>query len=274
MCPYHAWRYGIDGSLQHARNADKVQRFDRSEFSLVPIKVENFLGVIMFNLNPDATSFAGQLPGLAAEIHGAVSNFDELVLEEAASGGFTGGSPLECNWKMLVDNCVECYHCTPSHPAFVDLVDIGSYQITLHQRHSSHLGVPTKPENAAYHHTEDQGGFAFWHVWPNITFGTFPGSPNFGAFCARPVSATRTCARGFRLRLPAPETPEEERRRRYMDEILWPEDKGICESVQRGMRSRSYNQGPLLAQPPHDGLSEAVVHLFQQRTLEVLGELE
>ena len=271
VCPYHAWRYSLDGKLQHARNSAKVKRFDCEMFSLVSIKVELFFGIIMFNLNPEASSFESQMPGLADEVREVCPEVDNLVLEPAATGGLTA-SELECNWKVLVDNCVECYHCKPSHPAFTDLVDMASYAITLHERYSSHVATP-RPRNRAYSYipNEDSSEFGFWHVWPNMTFGAFPGTPNLSAFCSHPISLTRSRARGLRLRLPTSPTAEEVARNRYIDEILWPEDQTICESVQHGLASRSYDQGMLLAQPPYIGDSEAVVHLFQKLTLEALA---
>ena len=272
VCPYHAWRYGLDGRLQHARNSENVGGFDKEKLSLVPVKVDLFFGIIMFNLNPQASSFESQTPGFADEVRVACPRVDELILKPAAASGFTA-SELECNWKVLVDNCVECYHCKPAHSAFVDLIEMESYGITLHERHSSHVAT-SRPESKAYSYipNEQARGFGFWHVWPNMTFGTFPGTPNLAAFCSHPVSLTRSKARGLRLRLPTPPTAEEIERTRYVDQILWPEDKAVCESVQCGLGSRSYNQGTLMAQRPYTGDSEAVVHLFQRLTLEALGE--
>ena len=271
VCPYHAWRYALDGTLQHARNSEKLRGFDKTAFSLVAVKVELFLGIIMFNLNPQATSFESQVPGFAQEVRQVCPRIDELILEPPAADGFTA-SELECNWKVLVDNCVECYHCKPAHRAFVDLIDMESYGITLHQRYSSHV-ASGRAQNKAYSYipNERADSFGFWHVWPNMTFGSFPGEPNLAAFCSHPISITRSRARGLRLRLPTSPTPEDIERTHYIDQILWPEDQSICESVQRGLASRSYNQGMLMAQAPYTGESESVVHLFQKLTLEAIG---
>jgi len=76
------------------------------------------------------------------------------------------------------------------------------------------------------------------------------------------------------MRAKGDESDHDRRRREYVDDILWPEDLGICESVQRGLKSRSYDQGTLIAQPPHGGHNEGVCHLFQRLTLEALREFE
>ena len=85
------------------------------------------------------------------------------------------------------------------------------------------------------------------------------------------MTLTRSWARGLRLRLPSPPTAEDIERIHYIDNVLWPEDQSICESVQLGLRSRSYNQGVLMAQRPYTGDSESVVHSFQKLTLAAIG---
>ncbi len=271
VCPYHAWRYGLDGRLEHARNAENVKGFERSEFSLRPVKVERFLDFLMFNLDLDAPGFATQVPGLAEEIRTWAPWLGELVLEERAKG--LAGDTLCCNWKVLVDNCVECLHCQPSHPAFTDLVDMDSYRIELHPMHTTHIAKCRKPRNRAYHyrHPAAVDAVAFWHVWPNLTFGFFPGTVNFGVFSIDPLGVSLTGARGDSLRADGPQKAEEVERRRYIDEVLWPEDRDICEAVQRGVGSRAYTPHRLSVSPPYDARSEVVCHLMQRLNLAALG---
>ena len=58
---------------------------------------------------------------------------------------------VNCNWKVLIDNFLECYHCHPAHPALVDLMDMDSYTTNTYQIHSSHIaGAPLSVNNAAY----------------------------------------------------------------------------------------------------------------------------
>jgi phenylpropionate dioxygenase-like ring-hydroxylating dioxygenase large terminal subunit len=138
--------------------------------------------------------------------------------------------------------------------------------------HTSHRALPRSPDNSAYRYSSEENGecFAFWHVWPNMTFGRLPGSPNFGVFSIDPVSVGETRARGDRFTTKEADSPEEAARRTYVDNVLWPEDKAICESVQRGLRSRGYEQGPLVAPEPYDGNNEIVCQLFQRLTREAL----
>ena len=60
-------------------------------------------------------------------------------------------------------------------------------------------------------------------------------------------------------------------RRRYVDEVLWPEDKRICESVQRGLGSIVYKQGRYMIGPTINGPSEVVCHHLMKLNLSALG---
>ena len=270
VCPYHAWAYNLDGSFKTARFADRVQNFNAAEIALRSVQVEVFLGMVFFNLDSTAGSFTAFVPGLEAEIRSQVPRIDELVEKENVTG--FSNSALDCNWKVLTENCVECYHCAPAHPAFVDLVEIEDYDIVLHDHYTSHQARGDKHKNKAYEYpNHSSGAFAFWHVWPNLTFGTFPGPPNFNVFSVLPEAVARTRSRGARLRIPGPETETERLRRNYIDDVLWPEDKRICESVQRGLTSMAYADGRYMIPEGHEGQSEVVCHHFARLNLQAMG---
>ena len=194
-CPYHAWTYELNGKLRHARNADKVAGFQPRELGLVSVRVEQFLGFLFFNLDPEASSFASQFPELETEVRKFTPQLDDLVADTHEVRGGT----LRCNWKILLDNCIECYHCAPAHPAFVDLVDMDTYRIVCGALHTTHIVESTKIRNAAYNYDPDNAvrHAVFWHLWPNVTLGVLPGSPNFGAFSIDPVSLDVTRPRSY-----------------------------------------------------------------------------
>jgi phenylpropionate dioxygenase-like ring-hydroxylating dioxygenase large terminal subunit len=108
-CPYHAWSYGLDGALLAARlmPAD----FSKQDNGLHRCHVRVFHGFIFINLSEeepvdfDAT-FADLAPFL--DFHG----FADAKIAHAQS------YPTDANWKLVVENFVECYHCAPSHPEF------------------------------------------------------------------------------------------------------------------------------------------------------------
>ncbi len=273
-CPYHAWSYGLDGRLRSARGTDRGQGFDTVNYGLEPVRVEMLNDIVMFNLDPAAPSFESLIPGVAAEMRREIPRLGEFVSDKLPDG--FGGSILNSNWKVLSDNCIECYHCVPSHPAFVDLVDMKTYRIELRQMHAKHVAKIRRADSKkAYSVTPTEGyeDFLVWHIWPNITIIKFPGPTGFGVFAIDPLSVSQCRSRGHYFRLPGPDTAEEAARREYVAKVLWPEDEEICESVQQGLRSRGYRQGPIVAPDACDGGSEATVGLFQRLTLEALGEI-
>ena len=127
-CPYHAWAYAPDGSLRTARNCEMVAGFDKKDFGLRPVRVEEFCNLVFVNLDDDAAPLAEQAPNLEASIRAFVPNYDELAF--TGTGTF-GDSVMQAGWKVVVDNYVECYHCGPAHPAFADMIDMACYEHTI-----------------------------------------------------------------------------------------------------------------------------------------------
>jgi len=274
-CPYHAWSYGLDGTLRSARGTDRCQGFESAKYGLEPVRVEMLNDIIMFSLDPSTPSFESLIPGVAEEMRREIPRLSQFV-EDKQPEGFAG-SILECNWKVLADNCIECYHCVPSHPAFVDLVDMKTYRIELHQMHAKHVAKIRRVDSKeAYSVTPTEGAedFLVWHIWPNLTIIKFPGPTGFGVFAIDPLSVAQCRSRGHYFRCPGPDTSEEAARREYIAKVLFPEDKRICESVQLGLRSGGYRQGPIVAPEACDGGSEATVGLFHRLNLEALEPMQ
>ena len=69
-------------------------------------------------------------------------------------------------------------------------------------------------------------------------------------------------------------TPQLEEAIKYMDEVLQPEDIGLCESVQKGLRSNGYNQGRFVVDETESELSEHAVHHFQEMLLDALDRVK
>ena len=276
-CPYHAWAYDSDGTLRSARLSDGVQGFDTTDFSLAPVRVESMLGLLFVNLDPDAAPFAEQFAGLADEITSLVPAFRDLVKVDGQRTRYDSdaGVDLKANWKVLMDNCSECYHCDPAHPAFVDLVDMASYTIDVRDMYTCHEMACTKPANAAYDYRTDTTvtKAVFWHLWPNMTLGVMPGSPNFDVFLFEPVEVESTRLDGDSFRLPDGAGETDAARARYGSNVLWPEDRDLCESVQRGLHSRGYQRGRFMVDDQRSAISEHVPAFFHHKVAEAVGDV-
>lgn len=107
-CPYHAWSYQVDGRLFHARQLDAGE--DRDALSLKPVAIEVFEGLIYVCLSETPTRFGT----LRAELTPHVGPFDLARTKIAHRQSY----PVKANWKLLVENYNECYHCSGAHPEF------------------------------------------------------------------------------------------------------------------------------------------------------------
>ena len=108
-CPYHAWAFDFDGQLENARNSENVAGFDKADFSLKPVRVEVFCGLVLVNLDPDARPFTEEMDGLEDEIRQYLPRFDDLAFAQRDT------YHVDANWKILIDNFLECYHLSLIH---------------------------------------------------------------------------------------------------------------------------------------------------------------
>ncbi|MEM6309588.1 MAG: aromatic ring-hydroxylating dioxygenase subunit alpha [Pseudomonadota bacterium] len=267
-CPYHAWAFDFAGNLVNARNSENVSGFNTCDFTLKQVRLEVFCGLIMVNLDPDAVPFAEQFDGLEDELRQYMPSVE--TLEFAQRDTFDVAS----NWKVLVDNFLECYHCAPAHKDFVDLVDMNSYRTITHKRYSSQCASAprTTNSNAFSFETGDVDfGYAGFFVWPNFTIWLYPGEANLSVLQMNPVEPERTIEYQDWFTPGGQMTPQLAEAAAYQKDVLQPEDIGLCESVQRGLASNAYNQGRFIVDHGKTELSEHAVHHFQSMVAEALG---
>ena len=107
VCPYHQWTYDLDGRLLFAR--DMGADFDASQFSLKPVHVQDRGGLVYVCLAEDPPAFE-RLGGFMDDYVGASDLSNAKV-------AFTSTIIEQGNWKLVIENNRECYHCGGSHPS-------------------------------------------------------------------------------------------------------------------------------------------------------------
>ena len=267
VCPYHAWSYALTGELRHARNSEKVPGFDKSEFCLQPVQVDTLCDFVFFNLDLEADSLNNQAPGLEQDLQERLPNLDQMKPLDA----FTyGPAAMAANWKVVVDNFLECYHCAPAHPDFATLFDMSSYQMETFSNWSRQLGPDTRAKNTAYTLAPDSPNRsgAFWYLWPTTTINLLPGEPYLLVLSFLPLDHERTSFFGHRYGLS--DNSQVDAQDHYMNTVLGPEDAALCESVQKGLKSQSYDQGRFIVDPDLSGIAEHAVHQFHRLVLAAL----
>jgi len=257
VCPYHAWNYRLDGKLRSARRADLIENFDVDQFCLKGVAIEEFCTFVFVNLSADAAPLADETGDLAKEIHDWAPDLDQLT--HAYRLTYT----IKSNWKTVIDNFLECYHCPISHRDFVSLVDIDNYKVKTHGIYSSHIAPAGKTDNTAYAiDGADVTDHAVWWMWPNTCLLRYPGAPSFMILNVTPIDHETTFETyDFYFTEPKPSDAQMEAIT-YIDEVLQVEDIGLCESVQRGMSSPAFERGRFMVDPEGGGMSEHAVHHF------------
>ncbi len=263
VCPYHAWTYELSGRLTSARHTGDLVDFDPGSICLEPVAVAEFGGFVFVNLDPSAPTLETTAADLAAEIARWAPDVADLTFAHRLT--YT----IESNWKNVVDNFLECYHCHVAHKDFVSLVDMDTYTVTTHDLYSSHMAEAGKAANTAYDvSAATVTDHAVWWLWPNTAMLRYPGRGNFIVLKIIPAGPSRTHETyDFFLETPEPNDAEQEAIR-YLDEVLQVEDIALVESVQRGMSTPAFEQGRIVNDPSGSGLSEHAVHHFHGLVLD------
>ena len=104
-CPYHAWTYEMNGKLRRAR--EMGEDFDPAQNGLLPVHVRVFQGLIFVSTSENPPDIDRGLDGLAplTKPYG----LENLKIAKRAS------YPVPANWKLAIENYMECYHCGPAH---------------------------------------------------------------------------------------------------------------------------------------------------------------
>ena len=269
QCPYHAWTYNLDGTLRRAPRAEREADFDPSGLSLRPVSVDTWGPFVFVNPDTDAPALAstlGDLPALVAE-----SGIDLDRLRFHSHDEWT----INSNWKVAIENFLECYHCPVAHPGFSKVIDVDpdAYLLTISESYSSQVGnirpsalagngpakgkPPYVPRGAV---TQAQ----YHLIWPNTTISIEAGPMN--------VAMERWVPTGLGTSVEVTDyffgedVPEEQ-----VQEVIefgsqvGMEDLALCESVQAGLESGMVPQGRLMLG------SEPLIHDFQKKVVAALA---
>lgn len=251
VCPYHAWSYGLDGRFI---SAPKWQGFDTSDpgaLSLTPVEQETFQGFIFVRFEQGLPSIAEMMAPYADELA-------EFELEKLIPNGRVTLRPRPVNWKNVGDNYSDGLHIPVAHPGLSRLF-AGSYRIEAKEWVDKMWGHITEAPSNNWTESRYQrliGGFthipekrrrlwAYYKLWPNVAFDIYPDQVDFMQFI--PVSPTQTLIR--EIAYVHPDSSREMKAARYLNwrinRQVNAEDTVLIEAVQHGMRSSSYQTGPL-----------------------------
>ena len=273
VCPYHAWTYNLDGSLFRVRGPDGACGRDVSGIRLSEVRVDRILDFFFVNLDPEAQPLDEQVPGIGRDILMAIPDLESFLLRDDAE--YFGGV-YDCNWKVALDNALECYHCEVAHKSFSDIMNMPGILYEFRDGYTyQHIPTAGKAQNQAYalDLEKDTLDGHFWYVFPNTYFSVFPGTPNFSVSRFEPQGTERMIRKFDTFTPPDVDLDREAARSRWGFEVVNQEDRALCENVQRGMRQRGYDRGWYLVDPEHANLTEEGVRFFHRKYLEEIGPM-
>jgi Rieske 2Fe-2S family protein len=271
-CPYHRWMYGLDGRFRGGPGMSSQPGFDRTDLdnNLVPVSVDVWGGWIFVNLSGDAAPLTDHL--------GTVADLMEDYEPERLMLGEQHSYELAANWKIIVENYHECYHCTEIHPELCSVSSPGSgedYEPTGTAvggsmellPHAETMSLDGKSLGVHFRRLSDKSLREVYYLefFPNMLLSVHPDYVMVHRL--EPLAPDRTnveCAWYF--------PPEAHMKRDFSPsyaadfwDITNRQDWAACESVQRGVGGPGYRQSPFSSQ-------EFVVH--QSMAMVARGYLE
>ena len=261
VCPYHGWTYSPEGTLVGAPHTDGLVDFTKDDRGLVPIRLESWGGFIWLNLDPEA-------PALRDEFGRFFAKFDRFPLAElrlAARKTYE----VRANWKILVENYQECYHCAPIHPElnritpyfsgevhdyFVDGARMtpfsgGYMEFAKDYQSMTWTGYTTRAPLAGMR-DEDLRRIYYYAVFPNLLFSLHPDFLMIHrAWPHATDRSTIECEFYFDPRAMAGSGFDPSDAVELWD-LINRQDWAVCEKTMKGVRSRSFVGGRYSEQEP------------------------
>jgi choline monooxygenase len=228
MCKYHGWNYHLDGRLKSAPEMHTTPGFNVCDHRLPEIKADTWQGLLFVALNID-------VPPIKELFEGVVENIQPIDIS-AMKFYRRDEFVLDCNWKVYVENYLEGYHLPHVHPGLNRLLDYKSYQIQLDTWHSYQFS-PLDQGDSFY----GQGQAHYYFIYPNTMLNILPNRLQTNQVLPIKDNQTKVI---FDYYYPEIAGLEEliKRDQSFSDEVQ-DEDIMICEAVQKGLNSNSYDSG-------------------------------
>ncbi|NAZ81649.1 Rieske 2Fe-2S domain-containing protein [Kineococcus sp. R8] len=121
QCMYHAWTYDLDGRLVAAPNLTKMPDVGREEYGLRAVHVREWLGYVWLCLAEEPPSFEADVEGAVVERLGDLAAIEAYGVEQLGLGRRITYD-VKANWKLIIENFMECYHCATIHPELTEVL--------------------------------------------------------------------------------------------------------------------------------------------------------
>jgi Rieske 2Fe-2S family protein len=249
QCPYHAWVYDLEGRLRQPRHTELLVDFDPDAWGLIPVRVEVWQGIVFVDLSGEAAPLHEHLGPIVGEF----ARFDLGTLRRVRRIDYD----VKANWKALVENFLECYHCPGVHPQLnrITPYDSGSYLPSDAGTMNSYMEVLPEFETLSMTGAadgrppitgmtdEDHNRVYYSVIWPNQLYSLHP--DYLMLHWIAPLEPGRTLVRCEwffdPVEMARPDFNPEEAIAFW--DLTNRQDWHVCELQQQGTGSRAFTQG-------------------------------
>jgi choline monooxygenase len=264
-CQYHGWTYTLDGRLIGTPDVEGVEFFDRSTMGMVPLRCEVWERFIFVNFDQTAEPLRAYLGQIPQQAHG----FEFAGLQLAERRDYV----INCNWKVYVDNYLEGYHIPIAHPGLMREIDYAQYRtdtFCYHSQQFAPIRATKGDESAERFYTPSTSALKdalyFW-IFPNLMLNIYPDNISTNLIVPLGHEKTLTIFEWFFHDASAPQVQERIQKAVAFSDEVQQEDILLCENVQRGLRSSTYDRGRYSVK------RENGVHHFHMLLSEFLGQV-
>jgi Rieske 2Fe-2S family protein len=263
VCPYHQWSYGLDGRLSHVPGASA--EFNVAEWGLHRGHVEVWHGLVFVSL-------ADSAPRPLAPALDAFASDMTKARPERLKEAFRESYAIAANWKIVLENYLECYHCRSNHPELCSAMALDAMYATTDAWSGQYFGgaTPLKPGHRTMSIDGDlvapplgdsvDSGFAIVPMLSRLICH----ADHMIVHLLRPIDVghTRWETRWFVSDAAVEDVDYD------VDELtaVWRttnrQDIALCESAARGVRSRRFVPGPL--HPEFESAVAATLDLYRE----------
>jgi Rieske 2Fe-2S family protein len=271
QCPYHAWTYGLNGKLMAAPLMQDGNGFKKDDCELHQASVYVWEGFVFINLSKDPEQFEVQMEVLIGKF--ADWKMSELQIAHHIK------YELNCNWKLILQNYQECYHCPGVHPLLTQLTPvqsaqhdaskgavIGGFMDLTKERGSMTMDGEAAAPPICDVSNEDLQRIYYYSIFPNMLLTPHPDFVMYHHITpSGPDKIINDCYWLFR-----PEVIADKKAQKGIQSAVefWDltnkQDWTVCEQMQQGTKSQRFTRGYYSGR-------EDILHQIDQEVLKALG---
>ena len=239
-CGYHGWTYTLDGRLIGTPDIEGVEFFDRSTMGMVPLRAETWEQFVFVNFDPAAEPLSAVLGEIPRQAQGF--QFEGLQFAERRD------YVINCNWKVYVDNYLEGYHIPIAHPGLMREIDYSQYRTETFRYYSQQFApirAMKSDDGGERFYTPGTGlqeALYFW-IFPNLMVNIYPDNVSTNLIVPLSHDKTLTIFEWFMHDLSSEKSQERIKKAVAFSDEVQHEDIWLCENVQRGLKSSTYDRG-------------------------------